>query len=515
MFHSVLLRAARRPQLRLDALQAVLAQKPITNPPWARKSFKALKPPQQALFAPLFSNNDFVFENQQLTLLGDSLIDAYLSEVFLDYFLNTGIVTTTNTAKLLNSVFHNHFSMRKLAEDLGMMDLCAPTDPTSSASTLNGLDFLEEQTSGPSGSDVAGTSFENAPLTCGQSELGWKFSHLIGALHQCYGRDGVHALLEVLFDLKGTSNIIGKGTQWLFDLVERYSPMHVAEALLAAQGISAEFVAATEFIRATPKDASSTSRRDNHEGSKPTVVGSMQYQRHTDGAGAIDETQGELGAALSTSGRRDGASVATTLEGFETLRPHDLSVLHSSLAGPEFVNALSLWRERALEREVGSSAELEVAVPSGWLSPQEHSKAKRGPAYSEFVDFSTASFLADTAGVQHPLPGKRVSRVPFVRPVLDKQYFDKLSDFRDGIPMDTGGLSVPSFLKQINECHERRFSIALVVDGSRVLGRATASNYCAARVAVCQGYLMGAVRDLSVMADSSRPQESSDSSATF
>lgn len=486
---SVVRRAVRRPAYSLSRLSAILndqrwANRPVEHTPWITRPVERLAAAQQALFAPLFASNDFVFENHQLTMLGDTLVDAYLSEALLNYFLSMGMVTTTNTAKLVNAVFHNHFSMRKLAEDIGMLHLSTPADPTEYAATSSSLDFLESMDAGLSYSDVAGTSFEFSPLSCGQSALGWKFSHFIGAMHQCYGKEAVHTLLDGLLDLRGTSNIIGKATEWLYELVKRYSPLHVAEALLAAQGIAAEFVATSRYIGPSG-----------------------------DSAQPFDDVRGDASpqsASTSVSTRASSGEVGVVVQGFEPpskvgdARGTDLSVLSSTLAGPEFVNALEIWKERAIASEAGSASDLDAAVPSGWLSPEEHAKAKRGAAFTGFVDFSTSSYLADVAGVPHPEPGKRVSRVPFVRPVRDKQFFDKLSDFRDGVPMDTLGQSVPAFLKNLNAPHHRMFEVSLVVDGTKVLGRATATRYSDARLAVSQAYLVGTLRDLNLLGSSAR-----------
>jgi hypothetical protein len=506
---TLLFRAAQRPELRLDRLTAMLQDQRVANAPWMTHPVHTLPATQQALFAPLFATNTFVFENHQLTMLGDTLVDKYLSEVFLDYFLEMGIVVTTNAAKLVNAVFHNHFSMRRLAEDIGLMNLSTPPEPVVSARGAVDLSFLEAAEAGPSPSDVAGTSFDFAPLPCGQSTLGWKFSHFIGALQRCYGDDAVTALLESLFGLKSSSNLVGKSTDWLYELVKRFSPMHVTEALLMAQGISAEFVGSSDYIGPDeiPHKASDA------EGKPAASEFSVD---------AEEESDGVTTAVVNGSQAAEPQAPATSVRGFDVTSnsregalagslPRDSSQsLKSHLAGPEFINALDIWRDQVLQRgDVRSPNALEAIASSGWLSPEEHANEKRGAAYRGFVDFSTTVLFADIAGVAHPVSGKRVARNGFAKAVRDKPFFDKLSDFRDGLPMDTGGQSVPDFLKSINKSHRRVFDVALVVDGTKVLGRATSPSYSEGRVAVSQAYLMRTLKDLHFLSGTARSGEQS------
>ncbi|CUG92340.1 Hypothetical protein, putative [Bodo saltans] len=534
-------RAALRPQLRLDRLAVMLKDQQVPNAPWDSRPVHTLPPTLQALFAPLFASNSFVFENHQLTMLGDTLVDKYLSEVLLDYFLDMGIVVTTNTAKLVNSVFHNHFSMRRLAEDIGLMNLSTPPEPHVTAAGIADLSFLEAAEAGPSPSDVAGTSFDVSLLTCGQSSLGWKFSHFIGALHRCYGDDAVTLLLDSLFGLKSSSNLVGKSTEWLYELVKRFSSMHVAEALLAAQGISAEFVGSSEYVG--PEDVSE-SPNTGQEGKDSS---NAEFSEETDDGASESPNVGNAVGEVRHSGPQ---KPETSIRGFQitTTGPdgsllsvapsHDTAQsLKTPLAGPDFINALEIWRNQALQHgEVSSLNELATTVSNGWLSPEEHASEKRGAAYRGFVDFSTVALFADVAGVAHPISGKRVFRVNFKNQIRDKPFFDKLSEFRDGLPVDTfrvnfknqirdkpffdklsefrdglpvdtNGMSVPEYLKSINSSHRRVFDVALVVDGTKVLGRATSSTYSEGRVAVSQAYLMRTLRDLSVLSATARRGE--------
>lgn len=493
-----LLLRARRPQVVLHKVVNLLELRGINASSWKPADAKDLQRDKLALFAPLFSNG-FVFENNQLTTFGDTLVDHYLAQRMAEYCLAMGVVCTSNTAKQINAVFHNHFVMRMFSEELGFQTL--PHDqlavdektPTGECLTLSDLECSE---SGPRPTDLLGTTFAFSPLPAGQSALGWKFSHFIGAVHQTYGRDAVDELLDNLYQLKGSSNLGGAATKLLLKIVERFGAMNVAEALLAAQGVPAEFFAKTVFLE---------SRGDKKTAADSGTTRPSEQPQHHHG-GESDQTVGDVAQPLQRTGRSQPAAevqgfgsdlITSAAEAALAKEMVDAAARASPLAGPGVgLDALGTWRRREAARLSVAEKDMTSIIPEGWLDPAEQAKAKRGPAFEGFVDFSLVPSFADVVGQPHPENGKRVGRVAFTHPVRDKPFFDTVTEFRNGVPIDTNGLPLPEFLKLLNSPHERRFEVSLIVRGDTVLGRSISSRYTEARRGACQGYLMAVARDL-------------------
>lgn len=435
--------------------------------------FKAFRP----LFTPSFS-----FQDQQLTTYGDIIVDEYLSRVTLAYCAHIGIIMSVNTAKQLNAVFHNHFTMRLFAKELGFEQLMMPTGDLDT--TGDALDFLEAQASGVQARDTAGTTFHITPLAAAQSPLGWKFSHFIGALQQTYGDETAHNALERIYGLEGTGHLGERASSLLLRILDHFPAPNVAEALLSAQGLSVRFVGKTRVLPEREPCAAST----------VTDVPKQSDERATDPSSDTEDYSSML--ILRGFGYEPGNAKDISLD--------DLSSspsLRSELAlGPGAVDYLNRWKVRTNEL-VRQNIEPPLAdsIDEGWLSVDEQQKFKWGAANSRCIDFSLHHFYADDYGVPHPQDGTVISRPKFKKPVRDPLFYDKMSDMRHGIPFSTDGELLPVYLDRFSRAHERLFEVSMVtgVDTVRTVGKAIASRYTVARESACRAFLGAVLSDLS------------------
>lgn len=507
-----LLRSVRRKSIPLDDLQSLFSSLRLSGPDYQFQGLHdASSSTKWNVFYPLFTNT-FAFENHQLTTLGDALIDDYLSTVFGNYFLDMGIVATHSTVKQLNAIFHNHFTMRLFAEEHGFMTLASPLDDTkinSLSDTEEDLSFLVPATTGPRTQDLAGTSFDFVPLRSGQSNLGWKFSHFIGALFQTYQQEAVTTVLETVFDLQSSSNIPSKATKLLLRLLSKYPASNVAEAILAAQGVDVQFQGRSVMEEGEASESHNRTQQSK-QGSSPV---SETKQAANEAPSGTESTAVAAPPALESNPLLPAASA--TLEGFASAfdgpleeQRREVVALASLAAGPGGFDAVGTWKRREASALAASAVALNVSDPhnvigSGWLTPEEQSQAGRGPAYTGFTDFSRVRFFADTVGIPAPEQGKRIERKTFFKNVQDKQFFDTQSDLRKGIPFATNGLSVPEYLSALSKPHNRRFEVSMIngFDG-KVIGKAIAPRYTEAREAVCKGYLLAVVKDVQSLMES-------------
>ncbi|RNF20909.1 uncharacterized protein Tco025E_03614 [Trypanosoma conorhini] len=440
--------------------------------------------PRYQLFAPLFTPY-FTVESHHLTMLGDTLIDDFLSQAMLRYAVHAGLVLTMNATRQLNAVLHNHFTLRLFAKELHFDELavplslegCAADDAGGEAG--NRLAFLEPQHVGLREHDVAGTSFQFTPLRAGQSPLGWMFSHFIGALQQAFGGAVVPRVLSRVYGDVDV-NLPGGAAALLLRTLQHFPAGNVTEAVLAAQGLPLRFVTKT---RALPDEAAT-------EGPE---------------AAAGTRRTAEEAVVCSGFGVQDAARDAVTLDGLAT----NPNALASLAAGPGGLDAVNTWRERAQRELQEGRGALRDAVrdehdddDDGWLQPQERERYRRGAAFYNAVDFTAAAtYFADAYGLPQPVNGQRVARVKFKNAVRDPLFYDTRSDMRNGVPFSTDGEPLAQYLDRFNRPHRRLFEVALVVGGGegRTAGRAIATRYTVARESACRAYLGAVLHDLQTM----------------
>ncbi|KAK7197286.1 hypothetical protein NESM_000675300 [Novymonas esmeraldas] len=435
-----------------------------------------------APFAPLFTTQHFDAHQHHLTTLGDALVDRYLSAAVLKYTSRRGTTFTTNTAGELNAVLHNHFTLRLFAKELQFEAMQLSRDDADGGggdASAASLHFLEAESSAVRKRDVAGTSYQVALLPCGQSPLGWKFSQFVGAVHQIMGDTAATSVLERVYQLQDESNVPRRASLLLLRTLELFPALNVAEALLAAQGLSVHFAARSRVVPGepempagtgpTPPSSTSPPPRDTGGSDERAIVAGF-------GADHADVTLDSLG-----SSSRRAATLAD---------------------GPGVIDAVDVWRRRTATLV---SQQLEPALPpasaatDGWLSAQERAAYERGPAFAGWVDMTATSTFADLYGATPPEDGRIVRRVKFKKQVRDPRFYDKVTDARNGVPFDTGGESLPAYLDGFATPHRRLFEVTMHTCAGgdmKVVGRAIAPRYTSARESACRAFLGGVLRDL-------------------
>ncbi|CCW66115.1 unnamed protein product [Phytomonas sp. Hart1] len=454
-------------------------------------------------FLPLFTPY-FHFHNQQLTTLGDTVIDDYLSAVLLDYGSHSGLLMSVNTSKQLNSIFHNHYSLQLFAHELRLDDLAIPLTHKRAPGDV-ALDFLETQRPPLRDLDTAGTSFYLAPLPSGQSPLGWKLSHFIGCLQRSFGNAVGMRALQSLYDLDNTGDVVGRASSLLLRTVERFPASNVAGALLAAQGVPVRFVGKTRLLpqddhnhtEGKKRSSQVDSEAQNCDSRNPTPVRNLTCYtdisyRNVDGGHPNDHliALGGFGTKHSLKNISLDA-IADSKNARETLA-----------AGPGVVDYVQIWKQRTaelVERKLESPPE--VVPEDGWMTTAEQRQYKNGPAFSHTVDFSLFRSFADEYGCSQPVDGRWVGRRKFKKAVRDPLFYDKRSDMRNGVPFSTNGEPLQDYLERFDRAHERLFEVTMLTGmyEERVLGRAIASRYTVARELACRAYLGGVLNDLSML----------------
>nr|CCC48148.1 conserved hypothetical protein [Trypanosoma vivax Y486] len=476
-------------------------------------------------FAPLFTPY-FTIENQHLTTRGDIIIDEFLSNVVLKYTLHAGLILTVNACKQLNAVLHNHFTLRLFAKELHFDELTVPLntgdmgnfDPHKEGVMVGEkedaceLSFLEAKHVGLSRHDVAGTSFQITPLRCGQSTLGWIFSHFVGAVHRGFGQKATQRLLLKVYGDDLDVRLPSAAASLLLRTVQHFPPGNVAEAILAAQGLQAQFVGKTRVV------PGEQCRED------PLVAVNSENSKNE--AGEMKHTTEMRGAVICSGfGVQDATRDALTLDelanGMNTERR--MKLFSSLAAGPGGFDSVGTWRKRA-QRELAlfeqpptvacgadnggaigahGNASVSIGKNGGWLQSEEWKRCKRGPAFYNSVDFSTIStYFADTYGTPHPVNGQKIARNRFRDAVRDPAFYDKESDMRNGVPFSADGEPLANYLDRLARPHARLFEVSLLV-GGRAAGRAVAWRYTTARESACQAYLGAVLHDLQTMKERS------------
>ncbi|ESS64610.1 hypothetical protein TCDM_07298 [Trypanosoma cruzi Dm28c] len=437
------------------------------------------------LFSPLFTPY-FTIESHHLTMLGDTIIDDFLSQAMLRYAIHAGLVLTTNATRQLNAVLHNHFTLRLFAKELHFDELAVPLNLDSlladdgGKTTGDRLAFLEPQHVGLREHDVAGTSFQVTPLRAGQSPLGWMFSHFIGALQQTLGSDVVRRVLSHTYgDVE--VNLPSGAEALLLRTLQHFPAGNVTEAVLAAQGLPLRFVTKTRVL------SDEATREGEEDGDEVAGKKSVEEAVFCSGFGVQDAT-------------RD----AMTIDGIAA----NPGVLASLAAGPGGIDAINTWRQRA-QRELQEGRGLlrdairdEHDDDDGWLHPQERERYRRGAAFYNAVDFTAvANYFADLYGTPQPVNAQRVTRLKFRNSVRDPLFYDTRSDMRNGVPFSTDGEPLAQYLDRFNRPHRRLFEVSLVVGSGegRTAGRAIATRYTVARESACRAYLGAVLHDLHTM----------------
>lgn len=457
--------------------------------------------PRFDVFRPLFTPF-FDFHQHQLTTLGDVVIDDYLSQAFLVYSCHRGITLTVNATRQLNAVLHNHYTLRHFACQLGFEELAVPLSgsPTVHEGKPSGaslsLDFLEAQRVQISPHDVAGTSFQFTPLAAGQSSMGHRFSHFIGAVHQCFGADVALQLLARVYGIEDVENVPRLASDLLLRVLESVAPTNVCEALLAAQGLPVRFIGVTRMLPAT---ASEGKEEEPPSTKSSTAAGAPSGSPWTSSEASViaaKAIRSDLHPFL-ISGFGAAASAADDLTIDALLSKPE--VRQSLAEGPGYDDMVDKWRSRS-----AALADLQVepspveAIEDGWLKEEEHRQYQHGPAFAMKAPFSLVSSSADTYGLSDPVDGKTIARKKFKKAVRDPLFYDKQSDLRNGIPFSTDGEPLSSFLDRLNHPHGRLFEVTMVVGSSegKVAGRSIASRYTVARESACKAYLGGVLNDL-------------------
>ncbi|KAG5469264.1 hypothetical protein LSCM1_02479 [Leishmania martiniquensis] len=453
-----------------------------------------------ALFSPLLTTQ-FDAHQHQLTTLGDAIVDRYLSAAVLKYCAHRGITLTSNAASELNAVLHNHFTMRLFAKDLhfeAMGMIRDEGDAESSNLSVRPLDFLESDKAPMRRQDVAGTSYQVALLPCGQSSLGWKFSQFIGAVHQSIGLDAATRVLEHLYQLQDEPSVPRRASQLLLRTLEHFPALNVAEAILAAQGLSVHYTARSRVLPSDFQESTKSTHATEASSSESTRVAKDA------GLGGGPQDDGDKLAVVAgfcppCTGARD-----ITLESLAD-RP---SPSKSLACGPGLVDSVAMWRRRTrelvarqLEPAQGAAASLASSAGSadGWLSTEERATYQRGPAFSGWVDVAATTSFADTYGHSQPEDGRIVRRTKFKKQVRDPCFYDKMSDARNGVPFDTNGQPLAAYLDGFAKPHQRIFEVTMLSGAGgemKLVGRAISSRYTFARESACRALIGGVLQDI-------------------
>ncbi|GET91742.1 hypothetical protein, conserved [Leishmania tarentolae] len=458
-----------------------------------------------AAFSPLFTIK-FDAHHHQLTTLGDAIIDRYLSAAVLKYCCHRNITLTTNAASELNAVLHNHFTLRLFAKDLhfdAMMLAREEADfEASHPSAAPPLNFLEAETRPLRTQDVAGTSYQVALLPCGQSSLGWKFSHFVGAVHQSLGPDAATCVLEHVYQLHDGSSVPRQASKVLLRALEHFPAPNVAEAILAVQGLSVHYTTRSRVLPGDDEElAQPTSPGEGSSSEGPSPSPGV-------GAGNVSESAADEHALVAGFGPIGTKSGNITLESLAGVAP-----LSSSLAsGPGLIDAVDIWRRRTqelvarqLEPADGPGAALtpSTGATDGWLSAKERATYQHGPAFAGWVDVTSTPSFADVYGMSHPEDGHIVRRTKFKKNVRDPRFYDKMSDARHGVPFDTNGESLTDYLDQFGKAHKRIFEVTMQSGAGgelKLIGRAISTRYTTARESACRAFIGGVLHDILALA---------------
>lgn len=529
------------------------------------------------IFSPLFTPS-FDFYQQHLTALGDSCIDSYLSSALMKYSLRTNLVMSVNNARQWSSVFHHHLALRLLANELQFTELAIPVsqdfhvasttaDRNQEGNTENDKQKINQEKIspcvehmrqciaqlqpplvGPSRRDVAGTSFSSGRvLPCGQSPLGWKLSHFIGAVHLVFGPDAVRRTLSTIYDLDRTGNVMESAAQFLLRLLKVYPALSIVESLLAAQGLSVRYVGKSRLIpgnteREIGMNPLCSDDTYNHASSSLGILSLGGFGvisnagRHAGNIAAaktvndavtprsyVEQLSNPEGIPAPTATEHSGDN--PTVSGIVGASPGIASEVSSSssssvLEEPDQLHLISEWRRRsalvlrqnhsnelrgkkALAPSLNSNHLVSLANPlKGWLSREEQWAAQSGPAFSNAVDVAAHHSFADVYGVPNPVQGKVVARIKCKRQVRDPMFYDNLSDMRKGIPLDTEGMgSTEKLLHALQQPHRRLFEVTMLIMSSadaepKEIGKVTAWRYSVGRDAASKAFLTGVIQDL-------------------
>ncbi|EPY36802.1 hypothetical protein AGDE_06735 [Angomonas deanei] len=421
-----------------------------------KQELRKAPPALLSAFDPVLTPH-FNFYDQQLTFLGDTAVQNYVTREITNFCVRTNKHFTVNGSKQLCSIFQNHCSLRLFAKRLGFDELATPISTISDTD----LSFLESEHRGLRRADVQGTSFEVSALASAQSPLGWKLSHFIGATWQVCGPKTVEDLLESLFQL-GSGNPTAAALKLLSDMAEHFSPECVAEALLAEQGLPLRFTCKSVIV---PPDVSPdetvSSTGDDREACAREVVQFRGFGK------SVGDTVGSVGQT---------------------------SIAH----GPAALDNVAAWIRRT-KNLINASVEPapQETLEDGWLTTEEASKYREGTVFGS-VAASATMLSADAYGLSQPIDGQVIRRRKFKGVVRDPLFYDKRSDLRNGVPFQTGGVPLGAFLDGINKTHTRLFEVSMLAGGGegKVIGKASAFRYSLARKAACRAYISLLARDL-------------------
>jgi hypothetical protein len=469
----------------------------------------ALSRGSAASFLPLFTTK-FHFHQHQLTTLGDTLVDRYLSAALLRYCTRRGTVLTTNAANEVNAVLHNHFTLRLFAKELQFEAMAMSPEQRDShrqsGPAGDSLDFLEAERVSVRRQDVVGTSHQVGLLSCGQSPLGWKFSQFVGAVHQTFGRDAAAQVLEHVYQLQDEPNVPRRASQLLLRVLEHFPATSVAEAVLAAQGLAVHYTAKSRLL---PAEAVKTRPHHSPQTPSPSVEenDSDKLKTTPSSPAASSRQDGQHNAELSIV---TGFNAARADQKDLTLDSLAGSAVHISglAAGPGLIDSVDVWRRRTAElvaRQLEPSQEAAALLNSsssasdGWLTTQERATYERGPAFAGWVDFTAVSSYADVYGPAQPENGRIVRRTKFKKQVRDPRFYDTMSDARNGVPFDTNGETLPDYLDAFAHPHQRLFEVTMMAGSGgvvKLVGRAISPRYTTARESAARAFLGGALRDV-------------------
>lgn len=514
--------------------------------------------------APLFSPH-FVAEDRQYTALGDAVIAEHLNRVVFEYVAYRGLFVSANVVKQLVSCFHNSLALRYFAENIGLLDLAnvdareierpgdaeatSGEDPAARADRRlrQVLDQLREKPVVPSYQDLAGTSYALDSHPFDPSIWGSRMSHFIGAIKLHVGDAEARTAVSHLWGLELGSaaevNIPHRAAAMLEQLVAAYSAPVVAESVLAAQGITVSYGMRHMPAAAAPPPPAAAAAR---AASEPSTGSEFSYEAAvekptqtapsaTGGPGtarasatqaddldaAVHANSGDVAAPTSSSAQpphrdEDAAAVDIALRNFG-VRPGDVTPLHTGLgasdalqslaAGPGLVDLIGKFETH--RRRQGDNA---MVKPSdGWLTDNE-SSGPRG-AGARFASVARGdAFFADIVGIPEPMQGRRVAAARPLSPKVRDEEFYALAAHKDGIPIDTNGLSTGDFVRSFRPGapQPRVFEVSFVThapDGGDgvIAARAYHSRYTVARVQAASGYLQGVVVDLARLGTHTRP----------
>ena len=390
------------------------------------------------LLAPLQSSS-FTFEDNKLLSLGDAQIAERLSSHLFDYCMRRELVVTAAGMREVLGCLHNHYALRALSERLCLSRVrWGAPEPVEALQPATVLAELEPPPPVLSRWDLQGTSFDFMPHAFAQSREPSMLSNLIGAICVDQGVEAARSAIDALYGENCCPESIPKAAAELLQAQLRaFSPLPVALSILASQGVSVTFKAKAVMIPPSSSSAEPT-------GAQPNPKPAEQLQE---------------------------TSIAPTTNATPASLKDQLEMAKS-------------WQEKT-----GSSI-----VEGGWLPPKE----AQPRAFAATLNMGICPLHADRFGVPQPKQGKYVARAKLPKGDLrDPVATSEILKDKDGIDVDTQGMTLPQYLKALSMPHRRCCEVVMVSKPyGAVVGTGVAGFYVVARVKAAESYLQCVMEDV-------------------